>query len=92
MRLSERFLTNRVLILIAAIVFLAALYGMARSIAILHTGFTWSEMDWNQDGHTSSSEFFESSDIGKRVITQHARECTEYFAFKDGRQVKIVCR
>ena len=35
---------------------------------ILKRGYSWSEMDWDEDGHTSVSEPLKSLDIGKREL------------------------
>ena len=54
-------------------------------------GYSLEEMDWDQNGSTSIQEIFMSSDIGKRNIKQSGKMCIEYFSFKDGMSVKIVC-
>lgn len=48
-------------------------------------------MDWNQDGATTPIEIVESIDIGVREVSVDDRACKEYFAKKDGLEVKIVC-
>lgn len=54
-------------------------------------GYSWAEMDWRQRGHTSLADFFAASDIGKRDVQVDNQRCTEYFAYKDGMPVKVVC-
>jgi hypothetical protein len=55
-------------------------------------GYSWKEMDWDEKGYTSISDFFAATDTGKReVIMKDGRRCTEYFAYKDGEPVKTVC-
>lgn len=48
-------------------------------------------MDWDEDGLTSISEFFHSSDVGKREIEVDGKVCMEYFSYKDGLPIKQVC-
>ncbi len=81
----------RVLAIVGAISVLIAAYFVVRGISSLHQGYSWKEMDWNQDGTTSISEFFLASDIGKRETTIDGKKCVEYFAYKDGLPVKINC-
>jgi hypothetical protein len=40
----------------------------------------------------SFSEADYASSFGKRIIVDHGRHCTEYFAYKDGVPLKLVCR
>jgi hypothetical protein len=76
---------------VIAICFAVVLYLFARGAVSFKKGYSWIEMDWNQDGSTTIAEFFESSDIDTRSITKNGRECVEYFSFKDGLTVKVVC-
>jgi len=57
----------------------------------LKQGYSWEEMDWDEDGSTSIGEFFAASDIGVREVEQNGKKCTEYFAYKDGLAIKIIC-
>ena len=66
-------------------------YFLIRSAMSFQQGYDWSEMDWNQDGSTTISEFIVSTDIGIRTVQQNGQECTEYFAYKDGLPVKVIC-
>jgi hypothetical protein len=70
---------------------MAFLYGAVRVYAAYRQGYTWGEMDWNSDGSTSLSEFLKSSDIGWRRITRNGIQCTQYFAYKDGLEIKTAC-
>lgn len=78
-------------VLAAAVLFLAVFYLGVRVFASIRQGYSWEEMDWNQDGHTTLREFLASSDIGKRLANRDGRKCTEYYSFKDGLPVKTVC-
>lgn len=76
---------------VIAICLIVVLYLLARVVVSFKKGYSWVEMDWNQDGSTTISEFFESSDIGTRPINNDGRKCIEYFSFKDGLTVKVIC-
>lgn len=77
-----------VLITIAVLI---GLYLTAVGIASWMKGYSWTEMDWNRDGSTSTEELFMASDIGKRTITKDSKPCTEYFSLKDGFPIKTEC-
>ena len=76
---------------VAAVVGLACIYLVVRVAANLMQGYTWEEMDWKQSGRTSLGDFFAASEVGKREIEQDGRKCIEYFSYKDGLPVKVVC-
>lgn len=75
-----------------AVCLLVAAYFVLRGISSFRQGYSWEEMDWDQDGSTSISEFFAASDIGKREVVQNGKKCIEYYAYKDGLAVKTVCQ
>ncbi len=54
-------------------------------------GFSWEDMDWNQNGETSLTEFFKTSDVGVREIAKKGEACKEFYDYKDGLPIKIVC-
>lgn len=70
---------------------LIGIYVVIRIAASLMQGYSWQEMDWHQRGHTSIGDFFAASDIGKREVDQEGKACVEYFSYKDGLPVKVVC-
>lgn len=70
---------------------LLLIYFFARGIASWRQGYSWSEMDWNQKGSTSLIDFFIASDIGEREITINGKPCFEYYAYKDGINIKTQC-
>lgn len=88
---NERKPRKIVFLTVVAICLIVTLYLIARGAVSFKKGYSWVEMDWNQDGSTTIAEFFESSDIGTRPIKKDGRECVEYFSFKDGLTVKVVC-
>ncbi len=80
-----------IVLFVAAIGVLLVAYLVLRAIASFNQGYSWKEMDWQQRGHTSIIDFFVASDIGKREAVQNGQKCIEYYAFKDGLPVKMVC-
>lgn len=56
------------------------------------TGYTLKEMDWNNSGMTSISEILFAGDVGKRKINIDTLDCVEFFDFKDGLPIKLICR
>lgn len=66
------------------------IYFSLRVFGALSQGYSWSEMDWDQDGVTSIGEFFAASDVGKREVNRDGKKLIEYFSYKDGLPVKIV--
>lgn len=77
--------------MLSAISLLILIYVSWKAFVAFKNDFSWKEMDWNQDGSTSFSEFIKSSDIGKRAVKINGKNCTEYFSLKDGLGVKTVC-
>ena len=76
---------------VSATFVVGAVYFLLRAVGVMRQGYSWQGMDWNQDGATSISEFFATSDVGMRDIIQDGGKCIEYFAYKDGLPVKTVC-
>lgn len=70
---------------------LIAGYFALRGYASWQKPFTWEEMDWNSNGDTTLSEFFQSSDVGVREIEKDGKTCKEYYAYKDGLPLKVIC-
>ncbi|MCL2656180.1 MAG: hypothetical protein FWD62_01960 [Betaproteobacteria bacterium] len=77
------------LIAVASILAIVVVTGLA--ILILRTGYTIQEMDWDSNGKTTISEMLRAIDIGRRPIMKEGQECQEYFHFKDGLPVRVVC-
>jgi len=66
-------------------------YLSIRVIVAFNRGYSFAEMDWNQDGETTIFEMIIASDIGKRIIISDNSKCCEYYSFKDGLTIKIIC-
>lgn len=69
----------------------AVLYFCAVGLSSLQHGYSWKEMDWNEDDTTTIVEFLEASDVGKRDIIVDGKTCAEFFAYKDGMDIRIDC-
>ena len=52
---------------------------------------TFDEADFNKDGTVSLGEAEYIASSGTREVIQDGRTCTEFFAYKDGLTLKIVC-
>lgn len=74
-----------------AVLLICAVYFAVRIFVGYRSGYQHEDMDWNQDGRTSITEIIESSDIGLRSKIIDDVECAEYFAYKDGLPIKVVC-
>ena len=48
-------------------------------------------LDLNHDGNVSFSEADYAASYGTRTIAVGGQRCTEYFAYKDGLPLKVVC-
>ena len=58
---------------------------------ILSNNYTYAEMDWDQDGHTTISEMLHGGDVGNQDVKVSGRPCRRFFEYKDGRTIKVVC-
>ncbi|WP_018406544.1 hypothetical protein [Methylocystis rosea] len=76
---------------IAAILAIPAFFFVARAIMAWRQGYDWAEMDWDDKGHTSMADFLRAADVGKRPVDVNGQSCVEYFIYRDGITVKIVC-
>ncbi len=76
---------------IAAILAIPAFFLFARAITAWRQGYDWAEMDWDDKGHTSIADFLRAADVGKRPVDVNGQSCVEYFIYRDGITVKIVC-
>ncbi|MGD9539700.1 hypothetical protein [Methylocystis sp.] len=76
---------------IAAILAIPAFFLFARAVAAWKQGYGWAEMDWDDKGYTSIADFLRAADVGKRPIDVNGQSCVEYFLYREGMTVKIVC-
>lgn len=78
-------------IIVGVVVLSISCYIILRTIVSFGSGYSWSTMDWNNDGKTTLFEFFESSEVGSRKINNNGIVCIEYYSYKDGLTIKIIC-
>lgn len=52
---------------------------------------TFAELDIDHNGKISFVEADYSCNSGTRQIVKEGQQCTEYFAYKDGLPLKVVC-
>lgn len=83
--------TKLLLVILAVIVCLPLLYVLGRGFSAYSKRYPWAEMDWDGDGRTSLREFLAASDIGRRTVIRDGVQCIEYYRYKDGLPLKVVC-
>lgn len=52
---------------------------------------TYAEMDLNHDGKVEYMEMDYAASYGEKKIEMDGLQCIEYFAYKDGLPLKVVC-
>ena len=52
---------------------------------------SYAEMDINHDGKVEFFEVDYASSFGERPVERAGLKCIEYFAYKDGLPLKVVC-
>jgi hypothetical protein len=53
---------------------------------------SFGETDLDHNGRVSWTEADYVCNFGQRQVTSSGKQCTEYYALKDGLPLKIVCR
>lgn len=83
--------------------FIALLYltgaGMAISLVyiviiyllITMLPFDYNDVDLDKNGIISLTEYEYSASYGSRIIKKNGKDCTEYYALKDGLPLKLNC-
>lgn len=66
-------------------------YWFLFGLLVLSSPLPFAELDLNHDGEVSFVEVEYAASWGEHAITVADQQCTEYFALKDGRQLKVVC-
>ncbi|WP_417542447.1 hypothetical protein [Methylophaga thalassica] len=59
--------------------------------SLFNSPLSFKEMDLNEDGWVSFSEADYTGNYGIRKVGINGKTCTEYFAYKDGLSIKVVC-
>ncbi|MGD9543718.1 MAG: hypothetical protein AB7U86_06005 [Methylocystis sp.] len=76
---------------IAVILAIPAFFVLSRAIAAWRQGYDWAEMDWDDKGYTSLKDFLRAADVGRRPVNVNEQSCVEYYLYREGMTVKIVC-
>jgi hypothetical protein len=77
--------------LVATLGGIAAVYWVFFGWMVYISPLTYAEMDINHDGKVEFVEADYASSYGKREVLANGRNCMEYFAYKDGLPLKVVC-
>ena len=77
--------------IVATFIIFVITYYSYKGVASWQQGYSWTEMDWNERGRTTIADFFAASDIGKREIQLNGVLCAEYYSYKDGLTIKLIC-
>lgn len=82
---------GKVVLMTKVVFIVVAIYFALRLVVSFSMGFSWADMDWNEDGHTSISEVLYSSDVVERGIQVEGVICREFLRMKDATTLKIYC-
>jgi len=52
---------------------------------------SFEEIDLDHNGRVSEAEAEYVCNCGQRQVISNGKQCTEYFAYKDGLPLKVVC-
>jgi hypothetical protein len=92
MRLNPKLTSDQTLALILGMpLILGLLYTAFLAIAAMSSPYTWHQMDWDADGHTSLREVLATADVLRRTVTDNGQSCTELFWAKDGLRIRLEC-
>ena len=89
--MSTPFGRRLVITTIAVILAVPAFFIAMRAITAWRQGYAWAEMDWDDKGYTSLADFLRAADVGKRPVDVNGQSCNEYFLYREGMTVKVVC-
>ena len=80
---------------------MALIFGMPLILGLLYTGYlailamtshySWRQMDWDGDGHTSLREMLATPDVLERPVEDRDRSCTELFWARTGLRIRLEC-
>lgn len=77
--------------IVLTLLVIAICYGAFFGWMILVSPLTYAEMDFDHDGTVGFFEADYASSFGERKIMENGHECIEYFAYKDGIPLKVLC-
>ena len=66
-------------------------YWMLFGWMVCMSPLSYAEMDINHDGKVGFFEADYASSYGERTVEKGGLKCIEYFAYKDGLSLKVVC-
>jgi hypothetical protein len=69
----------------------AAVFATYYAFLVFSSQLSYSEMDLNRNGFVSYEEALKLSGSGTRQVMVEGKECTEYYALKDGLPIQVVC-
>ncbi len=72
-------------------VFLVVLVGASYLHLVERSPLAFHEMDFDDNGFVTFFELWYANSYATRRMTEHQRNCTEYYAREDGLRLKIVC-
>ena len=67
---------RRLPVLLSALAALCVGYVAVQSLVVLQRHYSWHEMDWNDDGHTTLAEFFASARIDRWTVVRGGSRCS----------------
>ncbi|HEX5817560.1 MAG TPA: hypothetical protein VFY20_01680 [Gemmatimonadales bacterium] len=70
---------------------LAVIYYSYLAVNVSRSPYSWREMDWNGDGRTTLGEFFATTDVIRRPVTEGGRACDELVSARTGRRYRMEC-
>lgn len=79
-------------IIIGLIVVIATWIYLVPYFQLILSPFSWKEADINKDGFVSTTETDYYGNYGKKQYIESGKNCTEYFALKDGLPLKKDCK
>lgn len=81
----------KISIFIFMLAILPLIYSTFLAYSSWNKGYSWQEMDWDNNGHTSIGEFLLSGDTGTRPLKVNGKNCREVYDYKDGLSLKTLC-
>jgi hypothetical protein len=68
-----------------------AIFAVAIIFGMITSPFSYSEMDFDNDGQVTFSEIVYGSSFRKNEVQVDAKKCIQYLSLQDGRILKVVC-
>lgn len=81
----------KLLIVIIILTFVFIIYILPYRV-LMGSPFSFDEMDINKNGFLSPTEAEYYADYGTKEYVKDRKQCVEYYAYKDGVELKTVCK